>query len=214
MTTSIHGSLQIKRSNQVAFLYAQIYVQVRIKTRIDYGHNHQLWIRLFLFEKRYHIQYLLKFGFISDAAETYNMCCTICLYSVYTQPCHLFAVSCIAFDIIIVEFMFPLQLLAIQKGVWIVDCEEKLFLNEWTINWFTNECSYFQHSKINCHFEITCDIAICVLVCCVVVAVASLPFKSVSITYPLSSYSSSPESKQQLTHLMGPLHNLLYNWSW
>ena len=30
-------SLQIERNNLVAFLYEQIFVQVRIKTRTDYG---------------------------------------------------------------------------------------------------------------------------------------------------------------------------------
>ena len=36
------GSLQIKRSNLVAFLNLQIFVPVRFKTRTFYGHNHSL----------------------------------------------------------------------------------------------------------------------------------------------------------------------------
>ena len=43
--------------------------ELAYKTCTDYGHTH--W-RL-LFEKGYYIEYFLKFGFISDVVETYNI---------------------------------------------------------------------------------------------------------------------------------------------
>ena len=39
ITTLKHGSIQMKRDDLVAFLHAQIFLPVRIKTRTCYGHN-------------------------------------------------------------------------------------------------------------------------------------------------------------------------------
>ena len=42
------GSLQIKQSNLMAFLNAQIFAPVRIKTRTCHGHNHRITLNIWV----------------------------------------------------------------------------------------------------------------------------------------------------------------------
>ena len=56
----ICSSLQITRSNLVAFLYAQIFVPVHVTIRTCYGHNN--WIEIW----RSSLWMFGQFGFVSD----------------------------------------------------------------------------------------------------------------------------------------------------